>query len=78
MKLYSEEQVKELLYRVKIITAENMHEHINHLTNGIIPIELPSDEEMANASNHCKDGQVKVGFLRGVLWYQEQILNQNK
>ena len=44
----------------------------------LTPIELPSDDEMANASNHCKDGQVKVGFLRGVLWLKEQILNQNK
>ena len=44
----------------------------------LTPIELPSDDDMANASNYCKDGQVKVGFLRGVLWLKEQILNQNK
>ena len=68
MKLYTEEQVRKVL-----------HPDLFHLIlPQMQPIELPSDEDMANASNHCKDGQVKVGFLRGVLWYQEQILNQNK
>ena len=70
MKLYTEEQVKDMLE----LTNLNVQFHIDTM----IPIELPSDEEMANASNHCKDGQVKVGFLRGVLWMKEQILNQNK
>ena len=76
MKLYTEE---ELLKAIQLgrnyggwVTTEP--EILKQLT----PIELPSDEEMANASNHCKDGQVKVGFLRGVLWLKEQILNQNK
>ena len=74
MKLYTEEQVNEII---------DIAEFNKHLTNDDIlkeftPIELPSDDEMANASNHCKDGQVKIGFLRGVLWLKEQILNQNK
>jgi hypothetical protein len=75
MKLYTEE---ELLKAIQLgrnyggwITTEP--EILKQLT----PIELPSDDDMANASNHCKDGQVKVGFLRGVLWLKEQILNQN-
>jgi hypothetical protein len=76
MKLYTEE---DLLKAIQLgrnyggwVTTEP--EILKQLT----PIELPSDDDMANASNHCKDGQVKVGFLRGVLWYQEQILNQKK
>lgn len=60
---------------VSIIDANHIMKYIDEYVN---PIKLPSDEEMANASNHCKDGQVKVGFLRGVLWLKEQILNQNK
>jgi hypothetical protein len=68
MILFEEEQLK-----------KNLHPDLfNLIKTQLIPIELPSDEEMANASNHCKDGQVKVGFLRGVLWMKEQILNQNK
>ena len=73
MKLYTEEQVRKLL-KYLTLSSPSVDGYMDRLT----PIELPSDEEMANASNHCKDGQVKVGFLRGVLWYQEQILNQNK
>lgn len=72
MKLYTEEEVK------KAIKADNWTHSENEILSKLTPIELPNDDDMANASNHCKDGQVKVGFLRGVLWYQEQILNQNK
>lgn len=77
IKLYTEEQVKKAIdfageyYDGFVYTEEEIIESLT-------PIELPSNEDMANASNHCKDGQVKIGFLRGVLWYQEQILNQNK
>ena len=74
MKLYTEEQVKNFLKERTFMTEDA----IDKLCAPLTPIELPSDDEMANASNHCKDGQVKIGFLRGVLWYQEQILNQNK
>ena len=78
MKLYTKLQVEEIYlqgwYDGKIGFKDRIDDAISYQT----PIELPSDEEMANASNHCKDGQVKVGFLRGVLWMKEQILNQNK
>jgi hypothetical protein len=83
MKLYTEEQVKDLNYWKNnaeedyLTTPISVLKYISELEK-VTPIELPSDEDMANASNHCKDGQVKVGFLRGVLWMKEQILNQNK
>jgi hypothetical protein len=72
IKFYTEEQVK------KALNDCGEYFIVNMVLEKMKPIELPSDEEMANASNHCKDGQVKVGFLRGVLWLKEQILNQNK
>ena len=79
MKLYTEEQVNTMLSRARLHNQDDTEMFTNeYLIAYETPIELPSDDEMANASNHCKDGQVKVGFLRGVLWYQEQILNQNK
>lgn len=81
MKLYTEEQVKSAFrigLRENYIDEQDAENFANKGIKYLTSIELPSDEEMANASNHCKDGQVKVGFLRGVLWYQEQILNQNK
>ena len=79
MKLYTEEQVIIMLNRARLHKQDDTEMFTNeYLLSQETPIELPSDDDMANASNHCKDGQVKVGFLRGVLWYQEQILNQNK
>jgi hypothetical protein len=81
MKLYTEEQVKEMLNKINAVLpkrASLLVYMVENITEYVTPIEIPSDEDMANASNHCKDGQVKVGFLRGVLWMKEQILNQNK
>ena len=76
IKFYTEEQVlkaiREARYYSDLIKPDNV------ILKELTPIELPSDDDMANASNHCKDGQVKIGFLRGVLWMKEQILNQNK
>lgn len=77
MKLYTEEQVMEA-YNAGIEDGNWDRYKEDIVALKLTPIELPNDDDMANASNHCKDGQVKVGFLRGVLWYQEQILNQNK
>ena len=76
MKLYTEEQIRHIFENLSVSSGYdyNMETYCDSIT----PIELPSDDEMANASNHCKDGQVKIGFLRGVLWYQEKILNQTK
>jgi hypothetical protein len=77
MKLYTEEELlKAMQYARDYYDGWIMTEP--EILKQLTPIELPSDDEMANASNHCKDGQVKVGFLRGVLWIKEQILNQNK
>jgi len=73
MKLYTEEQVRKAIRVAGQLVWED-----EEIFASLPPIELPSDDDMANASNHCKDGQVKVGFLRGVLWLKEQILNQNK
>ena len=81
MKLYTEEQVKRAMVDSYIIGTDredNCLQIEEYMLKKLTPIELPSDDEIANASNHCKDGQVKVGFLRGVLWLKEQILNQNK
>ena len=84
IKFYTEEQVRKI-YDLSFSNLDqdgsciiDEDEYFKQILKTLTPIELPSDEEMANASNHCKDSQVKVGFLRGVLWYQEQILNQNK
>jgi hypothetical protein len=82
MKLYTEE-VKDLNYWKNnaeedyLTTPISVLRYISELET-LTPIELPKYKEIANASNHCKDIQVKAGFLNGALWLKEQILNQNK
>jgi len=66
-KLYTEEQVKDMLE----LTNLNVQFHIDTM----IPIELPSDEEIEEyASKYAADGAI----ILGAKWMKEQILNQNK
>ena len=79
MKLYTEEQVRQIAKQVKEYGYyDNLH---------VTPIELPSDEEIENGMNqrlflsdkhiHFNAG-AKAGFKLGAKWMKEQILNQNK
>jgi hypothetical protein len=67
MKLYTEEQVRSLLNKMDIIYS------LEDLT----PIELPSDEEIDELLER-KSSVNLLGFITGVKWMKEQILNQNK
>ena len=68
MKLYTEEQVRSLLNKMDIIYS------LEDLT----PIELPSDEEIEDNSEHFEYTDGVYGFKEGVKWLKKQILNQNK
>ena len=81
MKLYTEEQVKDMLE----LTNLNVQFHIDTM----IPIELPSDEEIKSYSNRYstihedvsdKLGQYLVSAIHidGAKWLKEHILKQNK
>ena len=77
MKLYTEEQVKDMLE----LTNLNVQFHIDTM----IPIELPSDEEIKQhlTNKHSKalnppSVYYRIGFKAGAKWMKEQILNQNK
>ena len=82
MKLYTEEQVKQMIEKSQDtgLTAEYLI-----LTRS--PIELPSDEEIESGMNqrlflsdknaHFNSG-AKAGFKLGAKWIKEQIFNQNK
>ena len=73
MKLYTEEQVKDMLE----LTNLNVQFHIDTM----IPIELPSDEEIEQEFyykvNDYTDNPY-ASFKLGAKWMKEQILNQNK
>ena len=90
MKLYTEEQIKEI-YRVGIIDGK-CGADINNIDysmfDGLTSIELPSDDEIEKECNKLpfekhvdagmyNDGQID-GFELGAKWMKEQILNQDK
>ena len=80
MKLYTEEQVKEMLNKINAVLPKYMVENI---TKHVTPIELPSDEEIKEGSrDYIKgtdlDTMVRTFFIAGAKWMKEQIFNQNK
>ena len=77
MKLYTEEQVIQILYWMSptYIGREQIEERIK---KELTPIELPSDEEMSKESGRYNFGRKIFFFLEGAKWMKEQISNQNK
>lgn len=71
MKLYTEEQVKYILD-----LAQRSGVHIAKISvdvdKKLIPIELPSDEEIENYAR--QSGLVHPFITRGAKWMREQIL----
>ena len=84
MKLYTEEQVDKMLSRARLHKQDDTEMFTNeYLLSQETPIELPSDEEILEATpytpvdaNSYKLG-LKYGFRDGAHWMKEQILNQN-
>jgi hypothetical protein len=92
MKLYTEEQVRQMLFDLgdalfnncqNGIGEEEPETYFDGIIEPLTPIELPSDEEIEN--NAYTDRRVddwehdqQVGFEQGAKWMKEQILNQNK
>ena len=82
MKIYTEEQLQEAYNRGHMDGRLNNTDY--SITDGFKPIELPSDEEILEATpytpvdaNSYKLG-LKYGFRDGAHWMKQQILNQNK
>ena len=67
-KLYTEEQVKDMLE----LTNLNVQFHIDTM----IPIELPSDEEIEQELAFPNElmNEVTYMFIEGAKWMKEQIL----
>jgi hypothetical protein len=87
MKLYTEEQVKNILFTTK--QWSNLSN--DYLIATITPIELPSDEEIEKKAweiywekypkNFFSDStrpDLVIGYVRFYREFKEQILNQNK
>ena len=84
MKLYTEEQVKEAYLEGWNDGKHDNIGYIDRVIESLTPIELPSDEEIEEASPRLVQGVNdyyvghKGGFIDGADWMKEQILNQNK
>jgi len=92
MKLYTEEQVRQMLIKMGNSAPLN----IDYLINEITPIELPTDEEIEQESNNEYQEQkqsyensvemfpidfanyLKVGFIDGANWMRNKIQGDNK
>ena len=73
MKLYTEEQVKKAIRVAGQVVWED--EEIFSL---LPSIELPSDDEIKHCIGSVNYTEYDNGFIQGIKWMKEQILNQNK
>jgi hypothetical protein len=87
MKLYTEEQVREVIERAEL----NQHLTYADVLDGIFPIKIPTDEEVEQESNNEYQEQnqsyensvemfpidfanyLKVGFVDGAKWMRNKI-----
>jgi hypothetical protein len=77
MKLYTEQQVKQFLKERTFIREDT----IDAMCDTLIPIELPSDEEIEESetnSEYDRIDEYNYGFIDGANWVKDFIINQNK
>lgn len=73
MKLYTEEQVKNMLNSIGTLTEGG----VDYYTSEMTPIELPSDEEIRKESIEFYDNNgADFYFIQGAKWVIEQIKQQ--
>lgn len=77
MKLYTEEQIKEIYFsgfnkKYKEINIDFVQNCIDSLT----PIELPTDEEIEERVGQYHYEMHKYGFRDGAKWIKEKLKNQ--
>jgi len=73
MKLYTEEQIRQIFENLSTWTG---YDYIMETySDSLIPIELPSDEEIDNHFDIDINGKA---ISYGAKWMKEQIINQNK
>lgn len=85
MKLYTEEQVKQLLFDLGDVLFNNCQNGIKEdepkkyyerLLNDINPIELPSDEEIYQEA--YKNREMVFSYMAGAKWMRNKIQGGNK
>jgi hypothetical protein len=80
MKLYTEEQVRQML---EVCIDSDLYEHIltfRDIFKTQTPIELPTDEEIQNASLEDNNDDLSPAeeFQQGAKWMRNKIQGDNK
>jgi hypothetical protein len=85
MKLYTEEQVKQIFANLNDATLSFYGYEMEYYCNSVTPIELPSDDEIEKFAEKESEVQgwdeyygISQTFIDGAKWIKEQILNQNR
>jgi hypothetical protein len=81
MKLYKEEQVKEVYNEGFSDGFEIGERKIERTINSLTPIELPSDEQIDESETNSEFDRIdeyNYGFIDGANWVKDFIINQNK
>jgi hypothetical protein len=73
MKLYTEEQVRQMLIKMDEFTLL----HINRLMDELTPIELPSDEEIISENQLSEFNSEDVAYYNGAKWMRDKIQGGN-
>ena len=74
MKLYTEEQVRQMLIKISNSAPLN----IDYLINEITPIELPSDEEIDREIEWLDNPLERLNFKSGIRWMRDKIQGGNQ
>jgi hypothetical protein len=74
MKLYTEEQVREIIERAEL----NQHLTYGDVLDGIFPIELPSDEEIDKEIEWLDNPLERLNFKAGIRWMRDKIRIQGR
>ena len=76
MKLYTEEQVRKAMQDARYPSV--LKASYDEILESLIPIELPSDEEIEKTSMQFYDNKGSdMYFTVGAKWMKDKILNQN-
>jgi hypothetical protein len=86
MKLYTEEQVKQMLFDLGDLLFNNNQngieegepaKHFDGIINDQTPIELPSDDEIWKVGNGEELISKDYAFLAGAQWMRDKIQGDN-
>lgn len=79
MKLYTEEQVKDSLW--KLVHPFSDGKELDEIVEKLTPIELPSDDEINKCSEKgfvVLDGSRTSNWINGAIWMRDKIQGGSK